>query len=211
MKVESSIITYQILAKAQSYNAYRTMINNLLAKNLTTGSNHSEAMINYTKMNVQRMKRLDKTTKLSPELVIALQKLTDKWTWLILTEAWCGDAAQNIPIISHCASVSDNIDLRFILRDEHPNIMDAHLTNGGKAIPKLICLKTTALTELGTWGPRPAPLQQMVIEHKENPVKSQQEFFKQAQLWYIKDNAQTIQQELLSCIQEWSVKSKKLK
>ena len=60
--------------------------------------------------------------------------------WLVLTEAWCGDAAQSLPIINKMAEVSDNITLRLILRDENLDVMDQFLQNGrSRSIPKLIC------------------------------------------------------------------------
>ncbi len=199
----SKAITTAHVEKALDYYTYTQLIEDLLTQNKTTGSNHSEKMIEYTKMNEQRRKRLDKTTKLLPELEHELISLDDKWYWVVLTEAWCGDAAQNIPVLAKMASLTPNIELKLLLRDENPEVMEAYLTNGGKSIPKLICLRAENLEELGTWGPRPGAAQQMVNAYKANPTSSYSDFVKEIQLWYAKDKTQTIQQEFLSLVKQW--------
>jgi hypothetical protein len=73
--------------------------------------------------------------------------------------------------------------------------MDRYLTNGTRSIPKLICLQADTLQEIGTWGPRPAILQQMVMDHKKNPQIPDKEFKESIQAWYAKDKSQHLQQE----------------
>ena len=85
------IITKEIINQAQNYSDYRIMIDQLFELGKTTGEDHSEAMLNYTKMNIARMKRLDKTTKLTEEAIVMMNKINRKVTWLVITEAWCGD------------------------------------------------------------------------------------------------------------------------
>ena len=53
------------LKNAFDYSSYRQLIVDLLARNQTTGSNQSEGMVRYTKLNFQRMKRLEKTVDLN--------------------------------------------------------------------------------------------------------------------------------------------------
>ena len=59
---------------------------------------------------------------------------------MVISEGWCGDAAQILPVINKMALVSNKIEFRIVLRDENPALMDAFLTNGGKAIPKVIMI-----------------------------------------------------------------------
>jgi hypothetical protein len=179
------MITKELLDKALTYKQYRDLINQLLSENKTTGSNHSEDYINYTKMNVQRMDRLDKTIEISADVANEFLSLNKALIWLVITEAWCGDAAQICPVIAQLAGINSNIDLKFILRDEHPEIMNQYLTNGGKSIPILVCLDAATLKPLGHWGPRPQKAQQMVLEHKNNPQEPYLEFVKKLQLWYL--------------------------
>jgi len=178
-----------------SYSEYRALIDKLLTQGKTTGDNHSEMMVDITKLNVHRMKRLDKTVDLIPELTETLNKMSVNMIWIVLTEGWCGDAAQNLPVIAKIADASSNIRLRLLLRDENPDVMDAYLTNGGRAIPKLICLDTESLEELAVWGPRPAPAQKMAQQYKADPSQPKEEFHKRLHLWYAKDNGTALQKE----------------
>ena len=156
------------LERAISYQEYRILVSDLLANGKSTGPNQSEALTNYSLLNDKRMKRLDKTTQISEETKEAFQQIKQKQTWLILTEGWCGDAAQNIPVIYKMAEVNENIDLKIVLRDEHLALMDLFLTNGGRAIPKLIAVDEEQ-NVLYTWGPRPAEAAKMLAEYKEMP------------------------------------------
>ena len=201
----NTVITKDIIEQSMAYPSYVQLIDELLAEGKTTGEHQSETMFHYTTLNRQRMKRLDKTTALREDLQTALQTVQQKWIWFILTEAWCGDAAQNIPVIQKMAEQNDHITIRLILRDEHPDIINAYLTNGGKAIPKLVCLQAESLKEIGLWGPRPAPAQNMVMEYKDKEDKEPySEFVKKLQLWYAKDKTQTIQEEFLRLVENWS-------
>lgn len=196
--IQSQITTEQFrsyLNASFGYKEYRAMIDDLLAQGKTTGDNHSEAMIHYTKMNVTRMNRLDKTTELIPELSQALIKLEKPQIWLVLTEAWCGDAAQIIPVISKMAEASPHISLNLLLRDEHPELMDAYLTNGGKSIPKLIALDAETLTEYFNWGPRPADAQELFVELKQKYPTDYMKLAEELHLWYAKNKTQSTQKE----------------
>lgn len=198
------MITKELLEKSLSYKEYRYLINQLLSENKTTGNNHSEDYINYTKMNVQRMDRLDKTIEISADVANEFLNLNKALIWLVITEAWCGDAAQICPVIAKLAGINSKIDLKFILRDEHPEIMNQYLTNGGKSIPILVCLDAATLKPLGHWGPRPQKAQQMVMEHKNNPNEPYLEFVKKLQLWYLQDKTESTQKEITNKLKEWS-------
>ncbi|GAA5521587.1 thioredoxin family protein [Aliifodinibius salicampi] len=197
------LITPTIIEQAMSYEEYRTMIDNLLNENKTTGSNHSEGMVKYTKMNVHRMNRLDKQTLLKAELGEALESVEQQWIWLVLTEAWCGDAAQNIPVIAKMADQTDNIELKLILRDEHLDIMDQYLTNGGRSIPKLICLDAETLEEIGSWGPRPKEAQEKAMKWKNDSEISNKEWGEKLHKWYADNRTEDIQEEFVQLIKEW--------
>lgn len=198
------LITPDIIDKAMDYNEYRGMINKRLEEGKTTGPNYSDAMIEYTKMNVQRMNRLDKQIKLNEDLKEALEKIDDDWVWLVLTEAWCGDAAQNIPVIAKIAGRNEHIELKLILRDQHLDIMDEYLTNGGRSIPKLICLEEETLDEIGTWGPRPAGAQRLAMKLKNDPDVSTKEWGEKLHGWYAKDKTQQLQSEFEELIEKWN-------
>lgn len=191
-------IKVDAFSNAIDYPTYRNLIKSLLSENMTTGTNHSEAMIAYTKMNDQRMNRWDKKINLDSDLSKAISKLP-KMNWLVITEAWCGDAAQNTPFIAKLASENPNIDLRFIMRDEHPVIMDQYLTNGARSIPILVIMDKD-FRDIVTWGPRPEPVQKMVMEAKEKPDLDQPKFIESIHKWYATDKNQTISNEFKQLI-----------
>ena len=190
----------QVFEKAIDYAAYRNLIKSLLSDNKTTGSNHSEAMIAYTSMNDTRMNRWDKKITIESNLAENIQSFP-KMKWLVITEGWCGDAAQNIPFIAKLAKENPNIDLRFIMRDEHLDIMDQYLTNGARSIPILIIMDEH-YNDLASWGPRPEEVQNMVIEAKTKPDLDQSKFIEKIHKWYALDKSKTISQEFKQLIKK---------
>ncbi len=202
--IQTNVITPKVIENAMTYEGYRQLIDDLLAEGKTTGPNQSEAMTNYTELNVTRMNRLDKRAKLNESLKEQLTAIDTPQIWLVISEGWCGDAAQTVPILAAMANESSNIDLKFILRDDNLEVMDAYLTDGARGIPKLIVLEAATLEEIGTWGPRPTPAQELLYEFKANPDETYAEFGKRLQIWYARDKTQTTQQELEDLLKEWN-------
>lgn len=150
--------------KVYSYDEYRSLMKMLVNNHMTTGE-QTEGHVHFTALNDARMNRWDKTYKPSEEIIKYVNEL-EKQSWIILVEAWCGDAAQNLPIIAKLAEGRDNIELKIILRDENLDIMDQFLTNGGRSIPKLIALDSSSEL-LFSWGPRPTEVQEMFYKMRE--------------------------------------------
>lgn len=183
-----------------SYAQYKNLLEDLLAQGKTTGPNQSEEYLGYAKINLQRMHRLEKTTVLGEELRAALSKLTNSYILLGITEGWCGDAAQNLPVFHLIEKEFPAFTLKLILRDEHPQIMDQYLTNGSRSIPKVICLEKSSLHEKFVWGPRPAVLQDIVMQmKKEGKTKSEKGLI--TQNWYNSDKTRSLQMELVNLVQ----------
>jgi membrane-associated protease RseP (regulator of RpoE activity) len=82
------------------------------------------------------------------------------WHLLALSEDWCGDGANTLPYLARLAEALSTLELRILARDAHPDLMDRHLTGSARAIPVVIILDE-AFREVGWWGPRPAPLQDL--------------------------------------------------
>lgn len=198
-----------ILANSMDYESYRRLIDALMAEQKTTGSNHSEAMLHYTQLNIARMNRLDKTTRLTDEVVADLQQIQQPQIWLVLTEGWCGDAAQIVPVLQKMADQNNKLELRLILRDENLEVMDAFLTNGARSIPKVIILEADTLDVIGTWGPRPMEIQEIVVngmrqirtlESQEEQKIKTNELKAETQRWYAHDKTKSIQEEFLKAV-----------
>ncbi|WP_435416443.1 thioredoxin family protein [Polaribacter aestuariivivens] len=187
------------LENSISYLEYRLLVSNLLLENKATGPEQSEALTNYSFLNDKRMKRLDKTIKIVEETIQEFQKITEPQTWLVITEGWCGDAAQNLPVISKIADINSKINLKIVLRDENLELMDLFLTNGGRSIPKLIALDTEN-NILFTWGPRPTVATNMVIDYKTKNGSLDAQFKQDLQVWYNKDKGKSIQKDFTDLV-----------
>ena len=126
--------------------------------------------------------------------------------WLIITEGWCGDAAQNIPIIEKIAAENSNIETRYILRDENLELMDVYLTNNARSIPKLIALDAKTLEEIGAWGPRPQAAMDYFYEMKAQGLEKPQ-MMENLQRWYLQDKEKSVQTEFENLFGKWAMQS----
>lgn len=179
-----------------NYSAYEQLVASLLEKGQTTGSDHSPDMLAYSKLNLQRMRRVQKT--FSPadgwKDLSAIASASPKW--LVITEGWCGDAAQTVSAMAGVAAYL-GVEIRYVLRDKHPELMDQFLTNGtSRSIPILIFLDP-ALSPLGHWGPRPAPLQVLINKMRDEGQLKFSEMVEKVHLWYANDKSAHLQQELM--------------
>jgi hypothetical protein len=187
------------LENTYTYLEYKDLVKELLEQGKSTGSEQSEYITNYSILNNTRMKRLDKTIKISDETAQEIQQLAKPQTWLVLTEGWCGDAAQNLPVIHKMATLNENINLKLILRDENLELMDLFLTNGGRSIPKLIILDKNN-NVLNTWGPRPAVATKMMADYKAKNGTLDDQLKEDLQVWYNKDKGKSTQDDFVKLI-----------
>lgn len=153
------------------------------------------------KLNIQRMERIDKTYKISKELKAFLSLISAKQTWMIITEDWCGDSAQNVPFIAAMAKENNNIDLKLILRDSNPDIMDMYLTEGTRSIPILVVFDEN-WNELWRWGSRPKAAQELVIRCK-NQGLQKPEYLKQLHLWYAHNKGKDLEAEITELVKKY--------
>lgn len=194
----------QALANARSYPDYRAYLSDLLAAGKTTGPNQSDSYVQFTQLNQSRMDRLDKRDRFLPEMIEMLGQLKRPTLMLTLTEGWCGDAAQIIPLLHHMTKASDLLDLQLVLRDEHPELMDQFLTDGARSIPKVIFIDPTTKAVLGDWGPRPIEAQQMTMDYKHlpEPKPDYNAYQKEIHKWYARDKTASTQGELIKALRD---------
>ena len=122
------------------------------------------------------------------------------WRLLALSEDWCGDAANILPVAARLAESSPDLELRVLSRDENLDLMDAHLTNGrSRSIPVIMLLDVDG-RERGWWGPRPASLQKWVMEEgmKMEPGPR----YREVRRFYARDKGQSIVEELLALLRQ---------
>jgi hypothetical protein len=196
MNTMPQVLVKQRIKKAYSYSDYRLLMAELTATQASTGPLQNEDMAYYTSLNHQRMKRLDKTVKINTTLASLIESIDSPQSWVVLTESWCGDAAQALPVMQKLAELNEVIEFKLLLRDENPDIMDNYLTNCSRSIPKLI-IYDEQHEELGTWGPRPLELQTIYDNWRNDPGNvPYKEFNMTLQKWYTADKTKAIQQEL---------------
>jgi hypothetical protein len=116
---------------------------------------------------------------------------------LAITEDWCMDTSNTIPFLQRVVEAVPGVDLRLILRDKNPDIMNRYLTNGSRSIPVLIILDGQ-FREVGRWGPRPADLQAWVLTNR--PLLPKGEVLKEERRWYARDRGETTIREVLQSI-----------
>ena len=196
-------IVAKALFNSYSYSEYRKLVTDLLSEGKSTGNEQSESLTNYSKLNEARMNRLEKTIKISEEAISKLQNLDNHYIWLVISEGWCGDAAQILPILNKMASASDKkVDLRIVLRDENEEFMDQYLTNGGRAIPKVIVICKEAGIVRTDWVPRPKGAAELMANHKKEFGVIDEKIKTDLQLWYLADKGISVQEELVQIMDD---------
>lgn len=188
------------LNKSISYEDYRTLVHELVEQGSTSGNEKTEALANYTMLNDRRMKRWDKTIKVSEAIKEKVSNFYGNVTWLVITESWCGDAAHMIPVLNKIAELSEGINLKLVFRDENEALMDQFLTNGGRAIAKLIMIDNATGKVVNTFGPRPSEATKMVNNYKRQHGMLTPEFKEDLQGWYNKNKGQSTIEDIMKLL-----------
>lgn len=197
-------IDIQSIKSSYTYTDYSNLVRALFEKGETTNGENSDDMLNYTKQNMHRSTRWDKRGKIDQDLALSIGGLKRKMTWLVITEGWCGDAAQQLPFFQKMTEYNDNIELKLILSDEHPEIMDMFLTNGSKSIPKVIFIDEETKEVLADWGSRPKKIQDQFLAKKNDPEYDQSKLKEEIHLFYAKDKGKALQEEILEIVKQFS-------
>jgi hypothetical protein len=132
------------------------------------------------------------------EFVQRVAALGDAWHLLVLSEDWCGDAVNTVPVVARLAQLAPNMDLRVLARDRNPDLMDAHLTGTSRSIPVVIALDEE-FTERGWWGPRPAVLQQWALGPGQALEKEAR--YREIRSWYAHDKGRTTLEEVVGMME----------
>lgn len=188
LKIEGPVFNYQ-----QFFNWTKVLV----TQNKSSSNELSSDLAHYTALNFKRMERLNKTIQLNENLTEHIRNIKTTQIWFVITETWCGDSAQSLPVIGKIAALSnDKIELKIILRDLNPKWIEKYHTNGSKSIPKLITFDKNE-DELFTWGPRPVETHEILMAWKTNPNgKSWDEFELELHIWYSKNKTKSIQYEI---------------
>jgi hypothetical protein len=82
-----------------------------------------------------------------------------------IAEDWCGDVVRHAPVLQRMVEAGTNLKVRYISREQHPEVFVRFLTNGGEAIPKFIFL-SDRYVECGSWGPMPDSCRELIARGK---------------------------------------------
>ena len=188
-------IISKAIEKAMDYAQYNSLFKELVDEGRSTGE-QTEEKTHYTKLNHSRTKRLDKTAQISEQHVATFKNIGEQQTWLVISEPWCGDAAQTLPFLNKFSELSENINLKIVLRDDNLELMNEFLTNGSQSIPILIILDKD-LNVLKTWGPRSKAATKLVSDYREEHGAIDDAFKEILQVWYNNDKGVSIVEDLV--------------
>lgn len=190
--IENSEIK-KALKNALSYKEYLVQIEKEVKQDANT---EQEKMLKeYTKLNQSRINRLDKTQEIPEAVQEKIKSIDKKITWVVLTEGWCGDAAQSVPILNKLAELNPNIELKIVLRDTNIDLMDLFLTNGGRSIPKLLVWDSDEV--LGTWESRPSGATKLVMDYREKHGVIDDKIKHDLQVWYNDNKGKDVMNDII--------------
>jgi len=147
--------------------------------------------------NPQLWQAVTSRVRLSGEALERVWAVPGRWRLLALADDWCGDAVNILPVVARLADAAPNVDLRIVGREEYPDLMDRHLTNGARSIPVFILLDDSGVPR-GWWGPRPAALQEWF--EAQGRQLSKEERYLELRRWYARDRGASIAREITDLI-----------
>jgi Thioredoxin len=115
--------------------------------------------------NDARMAEDLRTLRLDHTAEVLLAALPRPVHVIAIAEDWCGDVVRHVPPLVRLVGTAPNLHVRFIRRDQHPEVFARFLTNGGEAIPKFIFLSAD-FVECGHWGPMPTACREVIARGK---------------------------------------------
>jgi len=183
------------------YSTYLKDMENKIQAWETNSLNEHEEKYQITKLNYHRMIRIKNTFQISENLRDILSSILAKQKWLVLSEHWCGDSAQSLPIIAKIADLNNKIHLKIVYRDQNLDLIDSYLTNRTKGIPKLIAFSENG-NELFTWGPRPKEASDLFQREKAAGLEKQ-EILKKLHLWYGRNRGNAIESEFFTILSKF--------
>ena len=133
-------------------------------------------------------------------------RLGGEWKVLVISEDWCGDASNTVPVIARLGTALPGWEVRVVKRDENPELMDRYLTSGSRSIPLAIVLDPD-FTPVGHWGPRPAELQEFVLTEKRAATRPVAEIYRDVRQWYARDRGETTVREVLAVVERAEAKA----
>ncbi|TDM00331.1 MAG: thioredoxin family protein [Flavobacteriaceae bacterium] len=184
---------HKIFSESLSFDAYQKAVEVMTGEKLNSGNPDEVSLFSHVSLNDTRIQRLLKTLSFEDfkEDILSVNPIS----LLVISEGWCGDASQILPVLVKMQEMNPNIRLGFVFRDQNPLLIEKYNYKGTASIPIVIGIRDKE--EVFTWGPRPEPGLKLLQKYKEEESYTKEEFSIDLQKWYNKDKGQTILQELL--------------
>ncbi len=117
------------------------MTPNLLSDKFATALTYDPYVRTGKEEHQRRWKQVYDATTLTDDQKLLLGSFTRKTNILVMSGTWCGDCVQQCPLIARIAETkSDLIDLRFLDRDQHRDLMQQVRINAGDRVPVAILM-----------------------------------------------------------------------
>lgn len=159
-----------------------------------------DEMVATARSNVELYAAVRARAQVDPALADRIAATGRRWHLLALSEDWCGDSVNILPVVDALASAAPGVALRILSRDANLDLMDQHLTNGrARAIPVVLVLDDD-FVERGWWGPRPRALQRW-FEGAEAQAMTKDDRYKELRTRYARDRGRAIAEELTAIIE----------
>lgn len=191
------------LLKSMSYQDYKILVDKAALVKTNTGDKKEESLAHYTQLNNRRMKRWDKILKVPSVIEKKIRSIKQDILWLVLVESWCADAAHILPVLNKLAALNPRIDLKVVLRDENPALMNTLLTDGNKSIPKLLILDANTGSIIHIYGPRPTEATAFVNRFKVKYGKITPEFMEDLQHWYNSNKGINVMDDIIKALKQF--------
>ena len=191
---EQNLRLKEAFERGITYKTYSELLQQYARQGKTSGE-QKESYVGYTKLAAARQRRWEKTYSPEVNFIDAIYDCKVKGEqWLVFTETWCGDAAHALPFFNEWA-IATKIPMRIVFRDEHPELMDQFLTDGGRSIPKWIRLNDH-FEAVSNWGPRPSELTDHYKQWKADTDFDKSEWSLFAQDWYNKNKGRALENDI---------------
>jgi hypothetical protein len=154
--------------------------------------------IEATRKNTEFWRGTYRTARLDDDARARAANVHGTWRLFALSEDWCGDAVNTLPVVAKLVEAMGDAELRVVGRDANPDVMAAHLTNGTRSIPVVILLDDQWI-ERGWWGPRPSELQALYLT--ELRLLEKEERNRRVRTWYARDRGRSTARELLDLVE----------
>lgn len=135
--------------------------------------------------------------RLPEDVLQAARLVPGGWHLVALSEDWCGDAVNTLPVAARLAAEA-GWDMRVLGRDDNLDLMDSHLTNGRSRSIPIVIVYDEHFNEVGWWGPRPGEIQSWAMG--EGLSIPSPERYKVIRRWYAKDRGKATLTELLDIV-----------